>query len=104
MLDTANVAIVCVSFLDINGSPAHLRYLVQRLRRRLPHDVEIIVGIWSSDEAAQQRDDAARTAIDATRLTGSLEGTVNLCVQAAIKAGEAETPASREEAPVLANV
>jgi predicted PurR-regulated permease PerM len=103
MLDTANVAIVCVSFLDINGSPAHLRYLVQRLRRRLPHDVEIIVGIWSSDEAAQ-RDDAARTAIDATRLTGSLEGTVNLCVQAAIKAGEAETPASREEAPVLANV
>ena len=76
-LDTTKVAIVCVSFLDINGSPAHLRYLVQRLRRRLPQGVEIIVGIWSSDEAAQ-RDDAARTAIDATRLTGSLEGTVNL--------------------------
>jgi predicted PurR-regulated permease PerM len=103
-LDTTKVAIVCVSFLDINGSPAHLRYLVQRLRRRLPQGVEIIVGIWSSDEAAQ-RDDAARTAIDATRLTGSLEGTVNLCVQAAIKAGEAETAASREEeAPVLAHV
>jgi predicted PurR-regulated permease PerM len=102
-LDIANVAIVCVSFLDINGSPAHLRYLLQRLRHRLPKGVEIIVGIWPSDEAAQ-RDDAARTAIDATRLTGSLEGTVSLCVRAAIKAGEAEAPAPREQAPVPANV
>jgi predicted PurR-regulated permease PerM len=102
-LDIANVAIVCVSFLDINGSPAHLRYLIQRLRHRLPNGVEIIVGIWPSDEAAQ-RDDAARTAIDATGLTGSLEGTVSLCVRAAIKAGEAEAPAPREQAPVPANV
>jgi predicted PurR-regulated permease PerM len=102
-LDTTNVAIVCVSFLDINGSPAHLRYLIQRLRRRLPQDVEIIVGIWPSDEAAE-RDDAARTAIDATRLTGSLEGTVNLCVQAAIKAGKSQVLSPREEAPVPAHV
>jgi predicted PurR-regulated permease PerM len=102
-LDIANVAIACVSFLDISGSPAHLRYLIQRLRHRLPKDVEIIVGIWPSDEAAQ-RDDAVRTAIDATRLTGSLEGTVSLCVQAAIKAGEAEAPAPREQTLVPANV
>jgi hypothetical protein len=102
-LDIANVAIVCVSFLHINGSPAHLRYLIQRLRHRLPKGVEIIVGIWPSDEAAQH-DDAARTLIGATRLTGSLEGTVSLCVQAAIKAGEVEAPAPREQAPVPANV
>jgi predicted PurR-regulated permease PerM len=102
-LDTTNVAIVCVSFLDLNGSPAHLRYLIQRLRRRLPQGVEIIVGLWPSDQAAE-RDDAARTSIDATHLTGSLEGTVNLCVQAAIKAGEAEVPPPREEAPVPAHV
>jgi hypothetical protein len=69
----------------------------------LPKGVEIIVGIWPSDEAVQ-RDDAARTAIDATRLTGSLEGTVSVCVQAAIKAGEAEALAPREQAPVPANV
>jgi hypothetical protein len=93
-LDIANVAIVCVSFLDINGSPAHLRYLIQRLRHRWPKGGEIIVGIWLSDEAAQ-RDDAARTAIGTTRLTGPLEGTVSLCVQAAIKAGEAEAQGER---------
>jgi predicted PurR-regulated permease PerM len=89
-LDTANVAIVCVSFLDIGGSPAHLRYLIQRLRRRL-QGVQIIVGIWQSEDAAQ-RDDAARTAIGANALVGSLEGTVTLCVQTAIKAADGEAP------------
>jgi predicted PurR-regulated permease PerM len=89
-LDTANVAIVCISFLDIGGSPAHLRYLIQRLRRRL-QGVQIIVGIWQSEDAAQ-RDDAARTAIGANALVGSLEGTVTLCVQTAIKAADGEAP------------
>jgi hypothetical protein len=76
-LDTANVAIVCISFLDIGGNPAHLRYLIQRLRRRL-QGVQIIVGIWQSEDAAQ-RDDAAQTAIGADALARSLEGTVTLC-------------------------
>lgn len=90
-LDTANVAIVCLSSLDIGGSPAHLRYLIQRLRRRLPQGVQIIVGIWQSEDAAQ-RDDAARTTIGASALAGSLEGTVTLCVQTAIKAADSEAP------------
>jgi hypothetical protein len=72
------------------------------LRRLLPKGVESIVGLWPSDEAAL-RDDAAREAIDADRLTGSLEGTVALCVQAAIKADEAAT-APWEEVPVPAHV
>jgi hypothetical protein len=98
-LDTANVAIVCVSFLGIHGSPAHLRYLIQRLRRRLHREVEIIVGLWPTDEAAL-RDETARLAIDASRLAGSLEGTVTLCVQAAIKAGETAAREARDEAAV----
>jgi hypothetical protein len=44
-LDTTNLEIVCISFLDIGGSPAHLRYLIQRVRRRLPQGAQIIVGI-----------------------------------------------------------
>jgi hypothetical protein len=72
-LDTANVAIVCISFLDIGGSPAHLRNLIQRLRRRLLQGVQIIVGISQSEYAAQ-RDDAARTATGASALAVSLGG------------------------------
>jgi predicted PurR-regulated permease PerM len=34
-LDTAGVAIVCLSYLDAS-SPAHMRYSVRRLRRKLP--------------------------------------------------------------------
>jgi predicted PurR-regulated permease PerM len=97
-LDTANVAIVCVTFLGIHGSSSHLRYLIQRLRRRLPQRVEIIVGIWPTDEAAQ-RDETARLAIGASRLAGSLEGTITLCVQAAITTGDTAARESREEAP-----
>ena len=85
------MAIACISFLDIDGGPAHLRYLIQRLRRRLPQGAQIIVGIWPSEDAAQ-RDDAARTAIGASALTGSLEGTVTLCVQTAIKTADSEAP------------
>ena len=66
------MAIVCISFLDIGGSPAHLRYLIQRLRRRL-QGVQIIVGIWQSEDAAQ-RDDAARTAIGAKPEEGEVAG------------------------------
>jgi predicted PurR-regulated permease PerM len=90
-LDTANVAIVCISCLDIGGSPAHLRYLIQRLRHRLLQGVQIIVGIWPSEDAAQ-RDDAARTAIGASAFAASLEGTVTQCVQTAIKTADSEAP------------
>jgi hypothetical protein len=57
----------------------------------LPQGVQIIVGIWPSEDAAQ-RDDAARTTIGASALAGSLEGTVTLCVQTAIKAADREAP------------
>ncbi len=38
----------CISYLDISGSPAHLRYLMQRLRQRLPTGTPILVGLWPS--------------------------------------------------------
>jgi len=101
-LDTANVAIVCISFLNIGGSPAHLRYLIQRLRHRLPQGAQIIVGIWPSEDAAQ-RDDAARTAIGASALAGSLEGTVTLCVQTAIRMADSEAAPLREQFAVPAH-
>jgi hypothetical protein len=66
-----------------------LRYLIQRLRHRLPRGAQIIVGIWQSEDVAQ-RDDAARKTIGASALAASLEGTVTLCVQTAIKAADNE--------------
>ncbi|HEX2135253.1 MAG TPA: AI-2E family transporter, partial [Microvirga sp.] len=36
-LDVTDVQMVCISYLEISGAPAHLRYLLRRLRQRIPH-------------------------------------------------------------------
>jgi hypothetical protein len=43
-LETTGVAIVCLVYLDANG-PAHMRYSVRRLRRKLP-SATIMLGCW----------------------------------------------------------
>ena len=48
-LDVSEVTMVCISYLDISGTPSHLRYLIRRLRRKLPH-APILVGLWPSDD------------------------------------------------------
>ena len=45
-LDVNGVAMVCISCLDLFGTPSHLRYLLRRLRQHLPPDVPILVGLW----------------------------------------------------------
>lgn len=44
-LDAQAVAMACISYLDIGGNPAHLRYLLLRLRKRLP-EARLLVGLW----------------------------------------------------------
>ena len=44
-LDTSGVALVCLSYIGVT-SPAHLRYAVRRLRRKLPQ-ASIMVGCWA---------------------------------------------------------
>jgi hypothetical protein len=87
-LDVSGATIACISCLDIGSSPAHLRYLQQRLRQRLPREAQILVGIESADDTLQG--EAARAAIGADILTGSLEELVTKCVEHAIKTAQTE--------------
>ncbi|MGO4512975.1 AI-2E family transporter [Bradyrhizobium sp. 2TAF36] len=48
-LDTSGVALVCLSYIGIT-TPAHLRYAVRRLRRKLP-GASIMVGCWAEGVA-----------------------------------------------------
>ncbi|SEO19540.1 AI-2E family transporter [Bradyrhizobium sp. OK095] len=48
-LETSGVALVCLGYVGIT-SPAHLRYAVRRLRRKLPH-ASIMVGCWAEGVA-----------------------------------------------------
>jgi predicted PurR-regulated permease PerM len=62
-LEAANVEIVCLSYLEPGGF-TNARYLVRRLRRKLPR-VRILVGLWTlNDEDARQRDALRETGAD----------------------------------------
>ena len=72
----------------LTGSPSHLRYLLRRLRQRMPEAL-IVVGYWPAEEEIL-RDARIRAAIGADYYTSSLQDTVEVCVAAACKSlGEA---------------
>ena len=78
-LETTGVAIVLLVYLDLS-SPAHMRYSVRRLRRKLPKETIILVCPTSeTDRAAlQQLGDGAK----ADLVAASLGEAVQLCIEA----------------------
>ena len=78
-LETAGVAIVCLVYMDASG-PAHMRYSVRRLRRKLPQ-ATIILGCWMKDmdpAALESLREGAKADLAATSLGGALK----LCIEA----------------------
>ncbi|MFD1111129.1 AI-2E family transporter [Pseudoroseomonas ludipueritiae] len=88
-LDTAGVAMVCISYLDISGNPAHLRYLLRRLKQRLP-GIPMLVGLWPEGEAVLS-DATQAKAVGADYYTASLRDAVTRCLMVA--ASGAQDPA-----------
>ena len=88
--DPAGASMACISYLDLSGGPAHLRYLVQRLRRRLPPGTPLLVGVWPAGDTALS-DQQVQRSIGADYFAGSLGESVTLCVEVARKAEERET-------------
>lgn len=82
-LDVAGVAMICISYLDISGSPSHLRYLLQRLGRRVP-GIPVLVGLWPTEDPVL-RDKQIRTAIGADYYVSSLREAVDACAAQARK-------------------
>jgi hypothetical protein len=99
-LDTTGVAIVCLVYLDANG-PAHMRYSVRRLRRKLPK-ATIILGCWVKeiDPAALE---LLREGAKADLVAASLGEAVKLCIEATgIKAQRQEVPQQEKSATAAA--
>ena len=93
-LDAEGARMVCVSYLEISGTPAHLRYLVQRIRRRLP-DAQIVVGLWPADDEVMA-DSKARASLGADAYVSSLRQGVEACLEAA---GQEAAPAPVSDPP-----
>jgi predicted PurR-regulated permease PerM len=79
-LETTGVAIVCLVYLDASG-PAHMRYSVRRLRRKLPNATMVLVCLASGidRDALQQLGDGAK----ADLVAASLGEAVQSCIEAA---------------------
>ena len=76
-LKTSGVVMVCLSYLDAS-SPAHMRYAIRRLRRKLPK-AQILLGCWMADvDTTTIRDTAKPDAVATT-----LRDAVRLCLGAA---------------------
>ena len=96
-LSTDGVAIVCLSYLDAS-SPAHMRYSVRRLRRKMP-DVTIMLGCWAENidkEALEELREVAKADLAA----GSLREAMMVCrtsagVEEIDEAPDHVTPARR---------
>jgi hypothetical protein len=97
-LETTGVAIVCLVYLDASG-PAHMRYSVRRLRRKLPK-ATIILGCWVKDidPAALE---LVREGAKADLAAASLGDAVRLCIEATgVK--DRRQPAAKREKPATA--
>jgi hypothetical protein len=78
--DARDVAMVCISYLDISGTPAHLRYLLRRVRARLP-DARFLVGLWPAQEPIL-KDPDLREILGADYYVSTLHEAVEACVAA----------------------
>jgi len=90
-LDLTGVAMICISYLDISGSPAHLRYLLERLKRRAPH-MPVLVGLWPVGEKVLT-DAALGRQIGADAYVSSLRDGVEACLGSARTAADAAAAA-----------
>jgi predicted PurR-regulated permease PerM len=84
-LDVTEVQMVCLSYLE-PGEFTNARFLVRRLRRKLPR-VEILVGFWTlSEDDARHRDAQRETGADivVTSLQQAVERVVAAATQVAL--------------------
>ena len=80
-LNVSAARMVCIAYLEISGTPAHLRYLLRRLRQRVSK-VPILIGLWPVDDPIMQNEDL-QGAVGADRYVASLRDAVICCLREA---------------------
>jgi hypothetical protein len=92
------VAVVCVVYLDINGAPAHLRFLIRRIRQRLPNAL-VVIGFWPAVDPFL-RNQVLRQATGADYYVSSLREALDACRAAAHNAPGIACGAQSMQEPV----
>jgi hypothetical protein len=79
-LDLSAVKVVTMTYLELAGAPAHLRYLIRRLRQRAPRAV-LIAGLWPQGEAVVT-DAPLQKALGGDRYVASLREAIDASLAA----------------------
>jgi hypothetical protein len=95
-LQGTEARLVCLNYLGLGPGPAHIRYVVRRLRRILPDGTHILVAFFADEDDAEFVK-ALRETAEADAYATSLAEAVDHCVAAAKgelngKPVEGETP------------
>lgn len=83
-IDLSGTDVIAISYLELAGSPADLRYLIKRLRQRAP-DARIIVGLWPGGEAALTNE-STQQSIGADGYVASLKAAADMVTKAMMAA------------------
>jgi hypothetical protein len=78
-LDVTDAKLVCLSYMSIRPSPAHVRYLVRRLRGIIPSSCTILVGYWAANAngTIKALEQTAKANVYATSLRQAAEIVIN---------------------------
>jgi hypothetical protein len=96
-LNSSDVRIVCLSSLDIAHNPAHWRYSIRRLRRRLPQ-AKALAGLWGHDKHGAGAEEL-RTSAEGDLYAYSLREAIGICIEAARSRGATDTPGGTTVSP-----
>jgi predicted PurR-regulated permease PerM len=92
-LDLSTVKVVVVSYLEVAGAPAQLRYLTRRLRHRAPH-AAIVAGLWPQGDSVLS-DPQLQKALGADRYVVSMREAVDASLAALSDQPAQQEPAAR---------
>ena len=89
-LATEGVALVCLSYLDADLNPAHVRFAVRRLRRHMPN-AHVLAGFWSGSADRRNTADWC-SAARADHCAISFAGAIEICIRLARGEAPAAAP------------
>ena len=92
-IDAPDAPLVCLSYFGSGANPAHVRYLIRRLRRVMPN-ARFLAGFWmllGQDDKAEEW----RVAVGAHLVATSLSQALAICVsEAQVHVGPAQVTAA----------
>jgi predicted PurR-regulated permease PerM len=84
-VDAPDVPLVCLSYFGAVGNPAHVRFLIRRLKRLMPN-AKFLAGYWLLGDDPEKGEDW-KAAVGAHFVAASLTDAVAVCVREASGAG-----------------